>query len=170
MPIQRRLRNSLIASLLIAHVLVGQTTSAAMPAERSASAPRSNAPKEVIDWLRGAAIPLRTTIPDADHARQQPPWASSATHSPLVPASHLPRPLQHALHPAVARTNLVLAPQLLVNVPQVQIELLVPVELQHSPHSPRHPFGRRLASVADQTTSEIRPPGIAPASIACVGR
>ena len=52
---------SVAVSLLVAHVLA----SAVLP-QSSASAPLTNTPKEIVEWLRTSAIPLKTTNPEAD--------------------------------------------------------------------------------------------------------
>ena len=39
-----------------------------------------------------------------------------------------PGALQHAFHPAIAEPDLVLAGQLLVKMPQIKIEILLPIE------------------------------------------
>src|SRR5712692_10766599 len=80
------------------------------------------------------------------HARQRSPRTPLAMHPALASPRHQPRSLQHPFHPAVAERDLVLAAQLLVKMPQVQIEVLVAVQSQHSlHHRHRHFPGGRLA-------------------------
>src|SRR5580700_5618217 len=63
------------------------------------------------------------------------------------PRATSPAALQHAFYPAIAELDLVLAGQFLVKMPQIKIEILLPIELQHPlQHRHRHPLRRRLAS------------------------
>src|SRR5271157_5454422 len=64
----------------------------------------------------------------------------------LAPLGHQSGPLQQAFHPTVAQLHLMLGRQLLVKVAHVQVEILLPVQLQYLLHlRQRHPLGRRLA-------------------------
>ena len=81
------------------------------------------------------------------HPRQRPPRTPLAMHSALAPPRHQPRSLQALLHPGVAEFDLMLARQLLVKMPHVQIEILLPIQPQHLlHHRHRHPLRRRLAA------------------------
>ncbi len=81
------------------------------------------------------------------HASQRPPLPPFAVHPALASSPHQSGSLQHPFHPAVAEFDLVLAGQLLVKMRQVQIEILLPIELQHPlHHRHRNPLRRRLAS------------------------
>ena len=65
-----------------------------------------------------------------------------AMHSALAPTRHQPRSLQRLLHPAVAELDLVLAAQLLLEVPHVQIVIALAVQPHHLLHqSQRTRFG-----------------------------
>src|ERR1019366_6245011 len=67
-------------------------------------------------------------------------------HAALAPFGHQTGPLQQAFYPTVAQLHLVLGHQLLVKVAHVQVEILLPVQLQYLLHlRQRHPLGRRLA-------------------------
>jgi erythromycin esterase len=55
----------LLLELLVCQVLFSQAYPAAARQENRPNAPRSTAPREVIDWFRSTAIPLKTTSPDA---------------------------------------------------------------------------------------------------------
>jgi len=61
MPPKSWFRISLAVSLSVSHVLA-----TAVLTQSKASTPRSNAPKEIVEWLRTSAIPLKTTNPEAD--------------------------------------------------------------------------------------------------------
>jgi len=75
----------------------------------------------------------------------RPPRSPFAVHPALPSPRHQSCALQHALHPAVAECDLVLAPQLLVKMPQVQIEILLPVQFQHPlHHRRRNRFGEGI--------------------------
>src|SRR5271169_2773301 len=66
-------------------------------------------------------------------------------HPALAPLGHHPRSLQQPFHPAVADRHLVLLLQLLVKVPHVQIEILLPIQPQHFlHHRQRYFLGRRF--------------------------
>src|SRR5208282_2835078 len=76
-------------------------------------------------------------------------------HSALAPLRHHPRPLQQPFHPAVADLYLVLLLQLLVKVPNVQIEVLLPIQPQDFlHHRHRHPLGRWLTPPPVKQSSE----------------
>src|SRR5260370_15432715 len=80
------------------------------------------------------------------HPGQRPPRPLLPVHPALPPLGHHPRPLQQPLHPAVADLHLVLGLQLLVKVPHVQIEILLPIQPQNFlHHRHRHFFGRRFS-------------------------
>src|SRR5208282_1824521 len=55
-----------ILELFVCQILFAQVPATDVPQEHGAEPLRSNAPKEVIDWLRSTAIPLKTTSPDGD--------------------------------------------------------------------------------------------------------
>ena len=55
------------------------------------------------------------------HPRQRPSRPPPPVRSPLVPLGHQPGSLQRFLHPGVAQLDRVLVPQLLVEVPDVQV-------------------------------------------------
>ena len=55
----------LVVALCVCQVLFSQGHPTAARQENKSNAPRSNAPKEVIDWFRSAAIPLTNISPDA---------------------------------------------------------------------------------------------------------
>jgi len=87
-----------------------------------------------------------TAIDVQQHARQRSPWPPLAMLSALASPRGQPRSLQHSFDPAVAELNLVLAPELLVEVPHVQIEVALAIQLQCPfRRGHRHPLGRRLA-------------------------
>src|SRR6202051_2464675 len=66
-------------------------------------------------------------------------------HPALAPPRHQPRSLQRLLHPGVAQLDLMLVPQLLVEVPHVQIGIAVAVQPQYLLHQgQRNPLRRRL--------------------------
>ena len=105
------------------------------------------------------------------HARQGPPRPPLAMRPALAPLGHQTGPLQQAFHPTVAQLHLVLGHQLLVKVAHVQVEILLPVQLQYLLHlRQRHPLGRRLAPPPVIQTREPRTPRSAPASAASAGR
>ena len=96
------------------------------------------------------AFILKPAMPAAVHvqqpARQGSPRSPLAMRPALAPLGHQTGPLQQAFHPTVAQRHLVLGRQLLVKVAHVQVEILLPVQLQHLLHfRQRHPLGRRLA-------------------------
>src|ERR1017187_4036476 len=81
-----------------------------------------------------------------------------AKHSALPPLGHHPRPLQDPFHPAVADLHLVLLLQLLVKVPYLQIEILLPIQPQNFLHHRHcHPLGRRLPPPPVKQTPETEP-------------
>src|ERR1017187_8552952 len=81
------------------------------------------------------------------HPRQRSPRTQLAMHSPFAALRHHPGPLQQSLHPAVADLDLVFLLQLLVKVPHVQIEILLPIQPQHFLHHRQwHLLGRRFPS------------------------
>jgi erythromycin esterase len=60
-----------ILELFVCQILFAQVSTTTVP-EHGAKPVRSSAPREVIHWLRTAAIPLRTTVPDADSDDMSP--------------------------------------------------------------------------------------------------
>jgi hypothetical protein len=60
------------------------------------------------------------------HPWQWTPWSSLAMHSALASPRHQPDSLQSQFYPGVAEFNLVLCPQLLMKMPHVQIEIILP--------------------------------------------
>src|SRR5438034_115881 len=68
------------------------------------------------------------------HTRQRTPRSAFAMHSALAPSLYQPGSLQGQFHPGVAECNLVLGAQLLMKMPHVQIEILLPVESQNLLH------------------------------------
>src|SRR6204780_2755836 len=105
------------------------------------------------------ALIAQPTVPAAvavqQHPRQRSSWSSFAVRSALAPAGHHPRPLQDPFHPAVAEPNLMLGPQLLVEVLHIPIEITLPVQLQHPLHGRyRYTLGRRLSSPAVEQPAE----------------
>src|SRR5450759_3235814 len=76
-------------------------------------------------------------------------------HPAFAPFRHHPRSLQQPLHPAVADLDLVLLLQLLVKVPHVQIEILLPIQPQDFlHHRQRHFLGRRFPPPSVTQTPE----------------
>src|SRR5450759_616509 len=55
------------------------------------------------------------------HPRQRPPRSSSPVRPPLVPFGHQAGSLQRFLYPGVAQLDVVLLPQLFVEVPDIQV-------------------------------------------------
>ena len=55
-----------ILELCVCQILFAQVPATAVPQEHSEKPSRGGAPKEVIDWFRSTAIPLKTTSPDGD--------------------------------------------------------------------------------------------------------
>lgn len=55
-----------ILELFVCQTLFAQVPATAVPQEHGAKPFRSSAPKEVIDWFRSTAIPLKTTSPDGN--------------------------------------------------------------------------------------------------------
>jgi len=55
----------LLVELLACQVLFSQVRSTTARQQNRSNVPRSTAPREVIDWFRSTAIPLKTTSPDA---------------------------------------------------------------------------------------------------------
>ncbi len=64
------------------------------------------------------------------HPGQRSPRTPLPMHPAFAPLGHHPRPLQQPFHPAIADLHLVLLLQLLVKVPHVQIEILLPIQTQ----------------------------------------
>src|SRR5260370_26320358 len=80
------------------------------------------------------------------HSGQRPSRPLLPMHPALATLGHHPRSLLQPLHPAIADLYLVLGLQLLVKVPHVQIEILLPIQPQHFlHHRHRHFFGRRFS-------------------------
>src|SRR5437899_512674 len=65
------------------------------------------------------------------HPRQRPALAPLAMHSPLALPRHQSRSRQRQLDPGVTQPDSVLLHQFLVKVQHIQIEVLLPIELQH---------------------------------------
>src|SRR5947207_9014677 len=95
------------------------------------------------------ALILEPAMPAAidvqQHTWQRAPRSAFAMHPALAPPLYQPGSLQGQFHPGVAQCNLVLGAQLLMKMPHVQIEILLPVESQNLFHQ-RHgdSLGRRL--------------------------
>src|SRR4029077_11096414 len=92
------------------------------------------------------------------HPGQWPPWSSLAMHSALSSPPHQPGSLQSQFYPGVAEFNLVLGPQLLVKMPHVQIEILLPVESQnllHQGHGDSLVRGLPPSSIEQPVTAEL---------------
>src|SRR5271170_1800730 len=107
------------------------------------------------------ALLSQPTVPAAvdvqPHPRQGSARSSFAVRSALAPTRHHPRSLQNPFHPAVAEPNLMLGPQLLVKVLHIQIEITLPVQLQHPLHGRhRYAFGRRLSAPAVEQAAESK--------------
>src|ERR1700730_4686691 len=80
------------------------------------------------------------------HARQRAPRTPLAMNPALTPTGDQPGSLQHSFDPAVTELNLLLGAQLFVKVTHVQIEILLPVELQNAlHHCHRYALRGRLA-------------------------
>src|SRR5437660_8369168 len=65
------------------------------------------------------------------HPRQRPALAPLAMHSPLALPRHQSRSRQRQLDPGVTQPDSVLLHQFLVKVQHIQIEVLLPIKLQH---------------------------------------
>src|ERR1700675_3277155 len=89
---------------------------------------------------------MLTAIDVQQHARQRSPRTPLSMHAPFASARHQSGSLQHPLHPAVTELDLMLGRQLFVKVAHVEIEVALPVELEHPlQHRQWHPFRRRHA-------------------------
>ncbi len=81
------------------------------------------------------ALVLEPAMPAAidvqQHPRQRPALAPLAMHSPLALPRHQSRSLQRQLDPGVTQPDSVLLHQFLVKVQHIQIEVLLPIKLQH---------------------------------------
>src|ERR1019366_6974544 len=101
------------------------------------------------DQVIPALIPepaVMTAVDVQQQARQGPSFAPLAMHPTLAAFGHQTGALQGPLDPGVAPADAVLLPQLLVKMLHVQIEILFPVEPQHSLHlGQRDALGRRPA-------------------------
>src|SRR3974390_2858731 len=84
------------------------------------------------------ALVLKPLVPAAvnvqQHAGQRPPRGPLRAPPGLPPPPPHPRPLQRRLHPRVAQPDAVLLAQLLVKMPHVEIEVLLPIQPQHPLH------------------------------------
>src|SRR5207244_1582454 len=84
------------------------------------------------------ALILEPAMPAAidvqQHTRQRTPRSAFAMHPAFAPPFYQPGSLQAQFHSCVAQFNLVLCAQLLMKMPHVQIEILLPIESQNLLH------------------------------------
>ena len=89
---------------------------------------------------------MTASIQMQQHPRQGPTGAPFAVWASPPPLPHQARPLQGQLHPGITELEAVLFPQLLVEVPHVQIKILLTIQFQHFlDYGQRHPPRARLA-------------------------
>ena len=98
---------------------------------------------------------LQCPEPDIERGSLDRPTGRGCTRTRLTPTGYHPRSLQNPSHPAAAEPNLMLGAQLLVNVPHIQIEITLPVRLQHPLHGRyRRALGQRLSSPTVEQPAE----------------